>query len=84
MKASWIFYMILGMGFVFLIYVVTLGQFSWWFTVYYIIIGFLGVMALFYPSIRWWFIIGLIFGTLLLLFLQSKGTLQKGNSFLPF
>jgi hypothetical protein len=84
MRAVWIFYIFLGIAFVFFVYMVTLGSYNWWFMVYYIILGFLGVLALFYPQTRWWFILGLILGTLLAMYLESKGILEKGHSFLPF
>jgi len=92
MRPISIFFIFLGIGFVFFVYMVTLGSFTWWFVIYYVILGFLGITALIYPYIRWWFILGMIFGTLLLMYIQRHPfiafghyiALEKGKSFLPF
>lgn len=76
MKPQWIFYAILGIGFVFLVYITTLGAAQWWYIVYYIVIAFLGAMALFSDEMRWKFVIGLVLGMILLVLLYKYEVLN--------
>lgn len=77
-------FIIFGIAAIFFLYMITLGQFMWWFLFYYVIVGFLSLLCLIYPRVRWWFVIGLILGVVILMTLQRHEYLQKGNSRLPF
>lgn len=72
MRPIWFFYIALGIIFTFLVYMTTLGTATWWHMVYYIILGFLGVMGVWSPRVRWSFIIGVIIGVGVLMFLYSS------------
>lgn len=76
MRPIWFFYAALGILYVALIYLVSLGNFDWWFLVYYIILGFLGIMAVWWPQPRWAFIVGVIIGLGVLILLYSYGYLN--------
>lgn len=76
MKATWIFYAILGMGYVFCVYMTTLGAMQWWYIVYYTILGFLGIMGIWYPSMRWSFLVGILLGFVLLVMLYKYDVLN--------
>ncbi len=75
MRPIWFFYAILGIIFTALVYLVSLGEFNWWYLVYYIILAFLGLMAIYYPQPRWSFIVGVILGLGALIFLYKFGYL---------
>ncbi|GEM_PF-2313559 len=76
MKPQWFFFAILGIGYVFLIYITTLGAAQWWYIVYYIVLAFLGVMGLWSDEMRWKFVIGLVLGMLLLIALYKYDVLN--------
>jgi hypothetical protein len=83
MRPIWFFYIFLGMVLVFCVYMTTLGNMEWWFMIYYIILGFLGVLGLFYQHVRWPFIFGVILGVALLFLLYKYGVLNYESRF-PF
>jgi len=71
MRPIWFVYIVLGIGFVFCVYMTTLGSMQWWYIVYYIILGFLGIMGIWYARMRWSFIFGVILGIVLLILLYK-------------
>lgn len=71
MKPVWFFYVVLGIGFTFMIYITTLGAAQWWYIMYYIILAFLGVLGIWSTELRWKFIIGLVLGLILLVVLYK-------------
>jgi hypothetical protein len=81
MRPIWFFYIFLGMIFVFCVYMTTLGKMEWWFMTYYIVLGFLGIMGIFYHQVRWPFIFGVILGVALLFALYKYGVLTYESRF---
>lgn len=76
MRPIWFIYAALGILFVGLVFIVSLGNFTWWYLVYYIILAFLGLLAIYYPQPRWSFIIGVIIGLGVLILLYSNNYLN--------
>jgi hypothetical protein len=81
MRPIWFFYVLLGMILIFCVYMTTLGSMEWWYMVYYIGLGFLGVLGIFYPQSRWPFIVGMLLGVILLFMLYKYGVLYHESRF---
>lgn len=71
MRPIWFFYIFLGMVFMFAVYMTTIGQMNWFHMIYYIVLGFVGIMALWSGQMRLSFLVGIALGVVVLVLLYK-------------